>query len=103
MNGKTKVVRCTWSEGIDPAYQRYHDTEWGVPVRDDRTHFEFLVLESAQAVAGDRDRVDGAGHARRLAELVDERERSLLVGQGDVQAAAAGCAETAHGGLESGG
>jgi DNA-3-methyladenine glycosylase I len=34
---------------VDPAYERYHDTEWGVPVRDDRTHFEFLVLESAQA------------------------------------------------------
>ena len=43
------VARCTWSEGVDPAYERYHDTEWGVPVRDDRTHFEFLVLESAQA------------------------------------------------------
>jgi DNA-3-methyladenine glycosylase I len=49
MNSKTKLVRCTWSEGVDPAYERYHDTEWGVPVRDDRTHFEFLVLESAQA------------------------------------------------------
>jgi DNA-3-methyladenine glycosylase I len=35
--------------GVDPEYERYHDTEWGVPVRDDRTHFEFLVLESAQA------------------------------------------------------
>ena len=43
------VRRCPWSEGIDPAYQRYHDTEWGVPVREDRKHFEFLVLESAQA------------------------------------------------------
>src|SRR5689334_10029616 len=49
MKGKTKLVRCTWSEGVDPAYERYHDTEWGVPVRDDRTHFEFLLLESAQA------------------------------------------------------
>ena len=43
------VRRCPWSEGIDPAYQRYHDTEWGVPVRDDRKHFEFLLLETAQA------------------------------------------------------
>ncbi len=43
------VRRCPWSEGVDPAYERYHDTEWGVPVHDDRTHFEFLVLESAQA------------------------------------------------------
>jgi DNA-3-methyladenine glycosylase I len=43
------VERCAWSIGIDPEYARYHDKEWGVPVRDDRTHFEFLVLESAQA------------------------------------------------------
>ncbi len=41
--------RCPWSEGVDRDYRRYHDTEWGVPVHDDRTHFEFLVLESAQA------------------------------------------------------
>ena len=32
-----------------PLYMEYHDTEWGVPVYDDRKHFEFLVLESAQA------------------------------------------------------
>ena len=43
------IRRCTWSEGIDPLYESYHDTEWGVPVRDDLKHFEFLVLESAQA------------------------------------------------------
>jgi DNA-3-methyladenine glycosylase I len=43
------ITRCEWSLGVDPAYERYHDTEWGVPVRDDRTHFEFLVLEGAQA------------------------------------------------------
>jgi DNA-3-methyladenine glycosylase I len=49
MAGKTKLVRCSWSEGVDPVYERYHDTEWGVPVRDDRLHFEFLLLESAQA------------------------------------------------------
>jgi DNA-3-methyladenine glycosylase I len=47
---RTKTVeRCPWSEGVDPVYARYHDEEWGVPVRDDRVHFEFLVLESAQA------------------------------------------------------
>jgi DNA-3-methyladenine glycosylase I len=43
------IVRCAWSEGIDPEYMRYHDEEWGVPVHDDRVHFEFLVLEAAQA------------------------------------------------------
>jgi len=40
--------RCTWA-GSDPLYQRYHDTEWGVPLHDDRTLFEFLILEGAQA------------------------------------------------------
>jgi len=43
------VRRCTWSEGIDQLYESYHDTEWGVPVRDDLKHFEFLLLEGAQA------------------------------------------------------
>lgn len=41
--------RCGWAVGRFPAYERYHDEEWGVPVRDDRVLFEFLVLESAQA------------------------------------------------------
>lgn len=40
--------RCPWC-GSDPLYVAYHDEEWGVPVHDDRKHFEFLVLESAQA------------------------------------------------------
>jgi DNA-3-methyladenine glycosylase I len=42
-------IRCPWSEGVSDAYLAYHDTEWGVPIRDDRRQFEFLVLESAQA------------------------------------------------------
>jgi DNA-3-methyladenine glycosylase I len=40
--------RCRWC-GTDPMYVRYHDAEWGVPVHDDRLHFEFLILEGAQA------------------------------------------------------
>jgi DNA-3-methyladenine glycosylase I len=40
--------RCNWCLK-DPLYIRYHDEEWGVPVYDDKKHFEFLVLESAQA------------------------------------------------------
>jgi len=40
--------RCWWCQGND-LYMEYHDKEWGVPVHDDKTHFEFLVLESAQA------------------------------------------------------
>lgn len=41
--------RCEWCENTFDEYVRYHDEEWGVPVRDDKTQFEFLVLESAQA------------------------------------------------------
>jgi DNA-3-methyladenine glycosylase I len=40
--------RCPWC-GTMPLYVRYHDEEWGVPLHDEKKHFEFLVLESAQA------------------------------------------------------
>ena len=43
------VVRCKWAEGVSLDYIEYHDKEWGVPVWDDRTQFEFLILEGAQA------------------------------------------------------
>ncbi len=41
------MTRCPWGKG--DLYQAYHDTEWGVPVHDDRLLFEFLILEGAQA------------------------------------------------------
>jgi DNA-3-methyladenine glycosylase I len=41
--------RCAWAAGGNKIYIEYHDREWGVPVHDDRTHFEFLILEGAQA------------------------------------------------------
>jgi len=41
--------RCTWANPSDQLMIDYHDREWGVPVHDDRKHFEFLVLEAAQA------------------------------------------------------
>lgn len=44
----SKPTRCQWC-GDDPLYVRYHDEEWGRPVTDDRTLFEFMTLESAQA------------------------------------------------------
>ncbi len=40
--------RCGWC-GTDPLYTGYHDREWGKPVTDERTLFEFLLLEGAQA------------------------------------------------------
>jgi len=42
------MKRCEWCESSE-LYIKYHDNEWGVPVFDDQKHFEFLVLESAQA------------------------------------------------------
>ncbi len=41
--------RCEWTDNSFEAYIRYHDEEWGVPVHDDIKHFEFLILEGAQA------------------------------------------------------
>jgi DNA-3-methyladenine glycosylase I len=43
--------RCEWPRD-NALMLRYHDEEWGVPVRDDRKHFEFLILEGAQAGLG---------------------------------------------------
>jgi DNA-3-methyladenine glycosylase I len=44
----TAIKRCSWC-GTDPLYVKYHDEEWGKPVHDDQTLFEFLILEGAQA------------------------------------------------------
>jgi len=43
-----EVFRCPWCLRFDQ-YIQYHDEEWGIPVHDDRVHFEFLILEGAQA------------------------------------------------------
>lgn len=48
LDGMTPTKRCTWS-GTDPLMIQYHDTEWGVPLHQDRNLFEFLVLEGMQA------------------------------------------------------
>ena len=68
------VTRCRWAEGVSVDYIRYHDEEWGVPVHDDRTQFEFLVLEGAQAglswstILNKRD-----GYRRAFAEFDPEK------------------------------
>ncbi|MEW5744948.1 MAG: DNA-3-methyladenine glycosylase I [Nitrospirota bacterium] len=52
MKEKDALVRCLWTGNwalSDPLLVAYHDTEWGVPVHDDRRLFEFLVLEGMQA------------------------------------------------------
>jgi len=49
MSGQgSKLFRCPWAEKHE-LLTAYHDAEWGVPVRDDRKHFEFLCLEAFQA------------------------------------------------------
>lgn len=48
MKTHTDTERCSWCLKFDQ-YIKYHDEEWGVPVHDDKTHFEFLILEGAQA------------------------------------------------------
>ena len=41
--------RCPWVDLSKEDYVAYHDREWGVPVHDDRTHFEYIILDGAQA------------------------------------------------------
>ena len=48
MTKPNELIRCDWSLG-HPSMIHYHDTEWGVPVHDDRKLFEFLVLDAMQA------------------------------------------------------
>jgi len=48
MTSKKEVFRCPWCLKFEQ-YINYHDAEWGVPVHNDRVHFEFLILEGAQA------------------------------------------------------
>ena len=79
-------TRCAWA-GSDPLYQRYHDTEWGVPLHGDRKLFEFLVLEGAQAGlswitvlrkrAAYRRAFDGFDY-RKVAEYGEDRIRELM-------------------------
>ena len=59
------LERCGWA-GTDPAYVAYHDTEWGVPVHDDRKLFEFILLEGAQAGLSWKTILDKRAGYRRL-------------------------------------
>lgn len=82
------VTRCKWSEGVSPAYIEYHDNEWGVPVWDDRTQFEFLVLEGAQAglswstILNKRDgyrRLFAQFDPNKVARFTDKRVEKILL------------------------
>jgi DNA-3-methyladenine glycosylase I len=66
--------RCAWAANGSAAYLDYHDTEWGVPVHDDRRHFEFLILEGAQAGLSWATILNKrAGYARAFAGFDPER------------------------------
>jgi DNA-3-methyladenine glycosylase I len=89
----TKKKRCAWS-GSDPQYIAYHDTEWGVPVHDDRLLFEFLVLEGAQAglswstILRKRDayrRAFDRFDPRKVAQYDERKIASLLADAGIVR------------------
>lgn len=76
------VQRCAWCEGSD-AYRHYHDTEWGVPSRDDRHLFELLVLEGAQAGLS-WSTVLNRREGYRAAYLGFDPRRVAAFGEGDV-------------------
>lgn len=77
--------RCAWSQGVSPLYESYHDTEWGVPVHDDRLLFEFLVLEGAQAGLSWETILRKRAHYRRVYDGFDPH---LVAGYDDGKLAA---------------
>ena len=85
--------RCAWPSN-DPLMLRYHDLEWGVPVHDDRKHFEFLILEGAQAGLSWRTvlhKRDGYRKAfanfdpRRVARFDARRVKTLMLNAGIIR------------------
>ena len=83
--------RCSWAENTTDAMRTYHDTEWGVPLHDDRALFEFICLEGAQAGLSWRTVLDKRENYRRAfagfdiercARLTDRRIEILLTDAG---------------------
>ncbi|HET8710817.1 MAG TPA: DNA-3-methyladenine glycosylase I, partial [Spongiibacteraceae bacterium] len=82
------IKRCSWAANVKPFYQHYHDTEWGVPVHDDRLLFEMLILEGAQAglswetILKRRDGYRKAFHnfnVAKVARMTDEQLEAVLL------------------------
>src|SRR4051812_22973838 len=93
MSQSPTPVRCAWSTST-PLMAEYHDFEWGVPVHDDRTLFEFLILEGAQAglswstILNKRDNYRRAFHnfnPKRIAKYDGSKINSLLSDPGIVR------------------
>src|SRR6266853_1854000 len=70
-------IRCSWARS--ELSIRYHDEEWGVPVHDDRTLFEFLVLEGAQAGLSWRTILGKRDAYRRAFGRFDPRKVAVLL------------------------
>ena len=86
--------RCGWVGESNLLLLEYHDREWGVPVHDDRQHFEFLVLEGAQAglswsvVLNKREgyrRAFSEFDPNRVARYTDKRVQKLLLDPGIIR------------------
>lgn len=87
------LKRCGWCEG-DSLYEAYHDEEWGVPVYDDKTIFEFLLLETFQAglswitILKKRENFRKAFddfNYQRIAEYTEEKVQELLNNPGIIR------------------
>lgn len=88
----TNKTRCAWLPEGKPDYTHYHDTEWGVPVHDDRLLFEMLILEGAQAglswhtILKRREGYRKAFHqfnVKKCAKMTDEQLEQVLA-TGDI-------------------
>ena len=83
MTRTSEPPRCHWADNGDPLMRDYHDTEWGVPLHDDRALFEFLCLEGAQAglswrtVLAKRDNYRKAFHRFEIARVAAMTDRDL--------------------------
>lgn len=84
----TDKKRCLWATDVKPFYQHYHDTEWGIPVHDDRLLFEMLILEGAQAglswetILKRRDGYRKAFHnfnVAKVARMTDDELETVLI------------------------
>ena len=89
---QTLKLRCSWAKG--ELYEAYHDLEWGRAVHDDKTHFEFLILEGAQAglswitILKKREayRKAFAGFdPSKVAKFTDKKLESLLLNPGIIR------------------
>lgn len=94
MTKSSEPPRCAWAANSDTLMRDYHDTEWGVPLHEDRALFEFLCLEGAQAglswrtVLAKRDNYRRAFHQfdiPRVAAMSDRELEKLLLDPGIIR------------------